>query len=57
MSSPDAGSDPPEHDDDLLPDRTSDERDVGWGDDAADDRSADDERLLADRPPHWDDRG
>lgn len=56
MTSSDGRADPPEHGD-LLPDRTSDEQDVGWGDDPAADRAADDERLLGDRPPHWDDRG
>jgi hypothetical protein len=41
-----------------LPDRASDELEVGWGDDLsadAEDRS-DDERLEGDRPPHYDDR-
>jgi hypothetical protein len=36
----------------LLPDRTADETDVGWGErPESDDR----DRLLRDRPPHWDD--
>jgi hypothetical protein len=40
------------HDRPLLPDRTTDETDVGWGDRPdPDDR----DRLLQDRPPHWDD--
>ncbi len=40
--------------DELLPDTTSDEREIGWGDDLSDaDR---DEQLVADRPPHYDDR-
>jgi hypothetical protein len=36
----------------LLPDTTSDERDVGWGEPA----EADDDltRLRAERPPHYD---
>jgi hypothetical protein len=40
----------------VLPDTTSDEQEVGWGDDlAADERGRDDdERLEADRPPHHD---
>jgi hypothetical protein len=41
----------------LLPDTTSDERQIGWGDDAApDDRDGarDDERLRDERPPHYD---
>jgi hypothetical protein len=41
-----------------LPDTTTDESEVGWGDDsAADDAEAegnDEERLKADRPPHYD---
>jgi hypothetical protein len=39
-------------DDDLeiLPDTTTDESAEGWGD-AADDSN--DERLAAERPPHW----
>jgi hypothetical protein len=40
-----------ERDDRILPDRTSDEQDVGWGDRPADD-AADDERLQRDVPPH-----
>jgi hypothetical protein len=36
-----------------LPDATSDELEVGWGDDLADDTDHDDE-LTADRPPHYD---
>ena len=42
-------------DEELLPEVTSDERDIGWGEAPADEGSADD-RLRADRPPHWDDR-
>ncbi|MFB4307847.1 hypothetical protein [Actinomadura sp. GTD37] len=40
-------------DDDLeiLPDQTSDDTDVGWGEwRRGDDNDA---RLLEDRPPHW----
>ncbi|POM24107.1 hypothetical protein BTM25_27340 [Actinomadura rubteroloni] len=42
-----------EQDDELviLPDVTSDETDVGWGEWRGD--ASDDDRLLADRPPHW----
>lgn len=36
-------------DDPLLPDVTTDERDVGWGDPY---ESDDDERFLRDVPPH-----
>ncbi|PSL04593.1 hypothetical protein CLV30_10557 [Haloactinopolyspora alba] len=41
----------PERDDefDVLPDITSDEQHRGWGDP----EDADDDRLLAERPPHW----
>ena len=37
----------------LLPDTTSDEREIGWGDDL--DEIEDDERLRDERPPHYDD--
>ncbi|MCY9785124.1 hypothetical protein KIK06_14660 [Nocardiopsis sp. EMB25] len=36
---------------DILPDTTSDERSLGWGEDGPDDDTA---RLIAERPPHWD---
>lgn len=54
MSGPERQGGPPY--DDPLPDITRDEQGVGWGDDPGDDERAADERLLADRPPHWDDR-
>jgi hypothetical protein len=38
----------------VLPDRTSDETDEGWGDRHGYEDRAAEERLLADRPPHWD---
>jgi hypothetical protein len=34
----------------ILPDQTVDDTDAGWGERPA----ANDERLLVDRPPHWD---
>jgi len=34
----------------VLPDTTTDDTDSGWGERA----STNDDRLLADRPPHWD---
>jgi hypothetical protein len=34
----------------ILPDQTTDDTDPGWGERA----SSNDDRLLADRPPHWD---
>ena len=33
----------------ILPDTTTDDTDAGWGERA----STNDDRLLADRPPHW----
>ena len=33
----------------VLPDITTDERDVGWGDES----DGNDQRLQDDRPPHW----
>ena len=39
----------------LLPDTTSDEREIGWGDDVEDDDERQ-EQLVEDRPPHYDDR-
>ena len=35
----------------ALPEKSSDETDVGWGGRPEPD---DDERLSGDRPPHWD---
>lgn len=34
----------------VLPDTTSDEGAVGWGDEH---QADDDSRLLGERPPHW----
>jgi hypothetical protein len=34
----------------VLPDHTSDDTDAAWGERS----SGNDDRLLADRPPHWD---
>jgi hypothetical protein len=34
----------------ILPDRSADDSDTGWGDPR---RGDNDERLLAERPPHW----
>lgn len=34
----------------VLPDRSDDDDDVGWGEPAEDD---DDERFTRERPPHW----
>jgi hypothetical protein len=34
----------------VLPETTRDHTDAGWGER----RLANDDRLLADRPPHWD---
>jgi hypothetical protein len=50
---PPADRTPPRPDDEpVLPERSRDETDVGWGADAS--RDDDDEQLLRDRPPHWD---
>jgi hypothetical protein len=38
----------------VLPDQTGDDTDDGWGDRHGWDDRAAEERLLADRPPHWD---
>jgi hypothetical protein len=35
---------------DILPDQTRDDTDHGWGESGR----ANDDRLLAERPPHWD---
>lgn len=40
----------------LLPDTTSDEREIGWGDDRAEDEADRDRQYLEDRPPHYEDR-
>jgi hypothetical protein len=52
-------SEPTEPDEPAEPETSSDERAVGWGDEAEDPAYdeggvADDERLIADRPPHYD---
>lgn len=54
VTEPDAGPEPPAvtpADQPLLPSRSSDETDVGWGERPEPD---DDDRLRQDRPPHWD---
>ena len=38
-------------DDPILPELTTDDTDAGWGEHA----SGNEDRLLEDRPPHWDD--
>jgi hypothetical protein len=43
---------PPDEEPAVLPDRTTDETDVGWGSAAWRDEP-DDERILRERPPHW----
>jgi hypothetical protein len=54
-------SEPPRNDDrevdlsddgPILPDQTRDDTDRGWGERSRDDSNL--ERLLAERPPHWD---
>ncbi len=34
----------------VLPEQTADDTDRGWGEPAG----GNDDRLLAERPPHWD---
>lgn len=34
----------------VLPEQSTDDTDLGWGERSG----SNDERLLADRPPHWD---
>jgi DNA-binding ferritin-like protein (Dps family) len=36
----------------ILPDQTRDDTDRGWGERRRDDSN--DDRLLRERPPHWD---
>lgn len=54
VTQPDQDREVPLSDDDLvvLPDQTVDDTDGGWGE-VSDERAAD-ERLIGDRPPHWD---
>ncbi len=50
---PPADRKPPRPDDEpVLPEQSRDDTDIGWGEDAG--RDDDDEPLLRDRPPHWD---
>jgi hypothetical protein len=43
---------PSDEERDVLPEQTRDDTDEGWGERA--DANSNDERLLEDRPPHWD---
>jgi len=36
----------------VLPEQTSDDTDLGWGE-QPDDEMAEDERLRREKPPHW----
>lgn len=38
---------------DWVPDRADDDRDLGWGDEQADDTADPEEQLKRERPPHW----
>jgi hypothetical protein len=38
----------------VLPDQTLDDTDEGWGDGQGYADRDSEERLIADRPPHWD---
>ncbi len=37
----------------LIPDRSADDEDRGWGTEEPDAVDSDDERLKRERPPHW----
>jgi hypothetical protein len=37
--------------DEVLPEQTSDDTDLGWGEQQ--DEAAEDERLRREKPPHW----
>jgi hypothetical protein len=37
----------------VLPTRTADDTDTGWGERWRDEPDSDDERYLRERPPHW----
>ena len=41
-------------DDEPLPEQTTDDTDLGWGEDPSRDDDADVQRLLDERPPHHD---
>jgi hypothetical protein len=38
------------HDDEVLPEQTTDDTDRGWSETPDED---DDERLIREKPPHW----
>lgn len=38
--------------DKVLPEKSSEDTDLGWGD-QPEDEAADDERLRREKPPHW----
>jgi hypothetical protein len=39
------------YDDATLPEQTTDDTDLGWGEPP--EEADDDERLLREKPPHW----
>ena len=43
----------PEDDKPVLPSRSTDDTDTGWGEPSSTDEDPDDERLTRERPPHW----
>jgi hypothetical protein len=51
-SSPAVVRHPGRSDDEVLPTRSSDEYDRGWGDDRVDRGDRDDDWYLRERPPH-----
>ena len=42
----------PTPNDEVLPEQTADDTDLGWGE-QPDDEAAEDERLRREKPPHW----
>lgn len=50
---PATGAGAPGHDDELVPNRASEDTDAGWGEYTSSPDSANDDRLRRDRPPHW----
>jgi len=39
--------------DEVLPQRSADDTDAGWGDERTPDPDEDARRFVDDRPPHW----
>jgi len=52
---PEPSSAGPSHEPPVLPTRSADDTDAGWGErwDSERDPGSDDDRYLRERPPHW----